>query len=121
VSQYTSLVAVDETPAAPGATGEPMQIAQPAEAPEGVDLRTAGGAALGVVQGNVAPATTTGSTAIDESPSPMAPGSREVYATETVSRRGGCAGCTVPRGASRAPYAAVAALALAMFARRRRR
>ena len=48
MSQYTSFVAVDDTPAEPSQRGAPLQIAQPSEAPAGVDLRAAGGTVNGL-------------------------------------------------------------------------
>ncbi len=44
VSDYTSFVAVDETP---GARGPTVRVVQPAEAPDGVNVRAAGGATFG--------------------------------------------------------------------------
>lgn len=43
VTRYTSLVAIDEAQPAPGAGRGPRTIAQPSEAPEGVNLAMAGG------------------------------------------------------------------------------
>ncbi len=134
VSQYTSFVAVDDTPPTPGATGSPLPVAQPSEAPEGVDLRAAGGVVNGLAMNRQlainAPAPPP---SVMTQPVSMSPGSGvEVVATsesygdspaepQTLSRRGGCAGCTVPDGASKnATPAALCMLALLALARRRR-
>ncbi len=144
MSQYTSLVAVDETPAEPDARGNPLQVSQPAEAPQGVDLRAAGGVvnlqqsitslhAMTRVPGAATSATVAGDGNHVDAPQPMAPpppaarpsgggDASRVYATEALSvRRGGCAGCAVPARSSHAPAAAFAALAALVLARRRRR
>lgn len=46
-SQYTSFVAEDATPAAPGQRSAPRRVSQPLDAPEGVNLQSAGGHAVG--------------------------------------------------------------------------
>src|SRR5205085_995255 len=56
VSQYTSLVAIDDAPDQARANGFPRLVNQPNEAPEGVDLRSAGG--------SYAPSTPAGSASV---------------------------------------------------------
>ncbi|MDB4993961.1 MAG: hypothetical protein JWM74_1393, partial [Myxococcaceae bacterium] len=81
VSQYTSLVAIDDAPDQRKTNGFPLLVNQPSESPEGVDLGSAGG------QYANAPAPPhemserlTSAGAVD---------------SEEVHRSGGCAGCTV--------------------------
>lgn len=63
LSRYTSLVAVDETPTGARPASAPVRVAQPADAPQGVNVGAAGGAmtstvsalpAAGAVQGGAA-------------------------------------------------------------------
>ena len=136
VSQYTSFVAVDDTPSDSAQNGNPLQISQPNEAPQGVDLRAAGGTTNGLVMGTT---TTTG--LAQNMPAPpsqpvitalpgsyagggeSAPASREVSATQVLAHRGGCAGCAVPtrsdEGRALAVFAVVAVIVGARVTRRR--
>lgn len=52
LSQYTAFVAVDD--AAPRRNGSPMRVDQPAEAPVGVNIQSAGGVTLASPSGNMA-------------------------------------------------------------------
>jgi Ca-activated chloride channel family protein len=111
VSQYTSLVAIDDAADQGRANGFPLLVTQPSESPEGVDLSSAGGQYANAP----APPTREESGRIAASP-PM--DSAEVH------RSGGCAGCTVGAQATATSdpgKALAAALAFFLVLGRRRR
>ncbi len=139
VSQYTAFVAVDDAPATQ--PGDPLQVAQPATAPQGVDLRAAGVTSLQESQFDFSDETVNGAltrptgaiTGVTVNqpapPPPSAPepasggeASPRVAQTETLAmrRHGGCVGCTVPTTAPRAPWA-LTGFAVVLWALRRRR
>ncbi len=132
VSQYTSFVAVDDTPAEPSQRGAPLQIAQPSEAPAGVDLRAAGGTVNGLAMGTTgfaqnmpaqpSPPVTTAMPGSYGGRADGAEESRAEYATEALAHRSGCAGCAVPaRSGERRALAAFAIVAMIVGARVTRR
>jgi Ca-activated chloride channel homolog len=112
VTQYTSFVAVDlrRTGSGPPA----LAIAQPSEAPAGVDLRSAGGVAVGPSLAADEPSVIRPAESAREDMLP-APAS----APPEMRRGGGCAGCTTA-GETRPDTAAMGAIVIAvvLFARR---
>ena len=98
VSQYTSLVAVDQSPGQASTQSFPMLVHQPTESPEGVNLDSAGGQVADL--GRVPPTSVQG---------------------ESVSKRGGCAGCNVGSPRDLGGDVAVFALALLFMIRRKKR
>jgi Ca-activated chloride channel family protein len=110
VSQYTSLVAVDDAPDQRRTNAFPLLVTQPSESPEGVDLASAGG------QYANAPA--------PPSEMDVRMSGTSVQESESVHRSGGCAGCTVGAHASAtsdAIKALGAALAFLLVLARRRK
>ena len=140
VSQYTSLVAIDDVAPEPGSgRGFPALVNQPNEAPAGVNLTTAGGV---YAQGRqmYAPAPPPPAQADEESDNDgdgipdsddvvqageSAGAPAELSAPPSEHRRGGCAGCTTAAAnddvASRTGAAIALALLLTFAIARRRR
>jgi Ca-activated chloride channel family protein len=130
VSQYTSLVAIDEAAPATPQNRFPQLVNQPSEVPEGVDVRSAGGQYAGVPTPPVSIDAPTGEV---HHPSPPPPEPRSAGGRgseiETADLRaapgrgGGCAGCTTASRTSgpTGPLAALGALALALALAARRR
>jgi Ca-activated chloride channel family protein len=112
VSQYTSLVAIDETPGE--SSGFPLLVRQPSEAPEGVDLASAGG--------QYATATPTPTAMEPPPPAPPASGSDNAYVMQERAPRG-CGGCAVGVRTTRAETAAalLALLGIALVLRSRQK
>lgn len=103
VTQYTSFVAVDSRVTGSGAPG--VAIAQPSEAPMGVDLQAAG--AYSVAAPGVAP-----------SPSPPSYSGEMMAEEVSIRRGGGCAGCATGGEPSRPATLGALAIAIALVARR---
>jgi hypothetical protein len=102
VSQYTSLVAIDDAPDQRRTNGFPLLVTQPAESPEGVDLASAGGQYA-------------------NAPAPQPGGERVLTAgsmqESEVHRGGGCAGCMVSaQTSSTSDVMKILGAALAFFA-----
>lgn len=103
LSKYTAFIATDSS-GPRGASGSPILVKQPNEAPQDVDLASAGGVVTH---------------AAGDSPAPRADSERYTLAVEPG--RGGCAGCTsAPSSRTRpALFATLALLGLVAFRRRR--
>jgi Ca-activated chloride channel family protein len=113
VTRFTSFVAIDS--ATPTGSSSPMLVKQPSEAPLGVDLAHAGGVAVPAAG---APSPEYG---VEESAAPAGVPARESTMVSAAPRRGGCASCTTApaRGGPHA-FGALALVAAALLARRRR-
>ena len=111
VSRYTSLVAVEDTPATTSAQGAPRTIAQPSEAPEGVNMQMAGGVV-----------TTSAEFDDAEIDGDLAEGRASLSAPMEASRAG-CASCAAApsRDVDLGAGLAIALFALAVLLRRRPR
>lgn len=119
VSRYTSLVAVDDTPPVQPARGGPRTIAQPSEAPEGVDMAMAGGETQATVSFE--------DEEVDgdlRAESGEMAAEREGLPAPMEASRGGCASCSAaPSRAAdlrAALGSALCLVALALLRRRRR-
>ncbi len=134
VTQYTSLIAVDESAPAPGASVPPRTVAQPSEAPEGVNMAMAGGQTTtqagqysfesDTVEGELLRPERgqgSGGDMADEEAAEM--DGRYALAAPARAERAGCASCrTAPsRAADHANGLAAAMFALAVLVRLRRR
>jgi len=114
VSQYTSLVAIDDMAPARPVNGFPMLVSQPSEAPEGVDVSSAGGQYARVdapLPGAPPPSPPTGG------------GHADAVALERAAPSSrGCGACHAGSGGGATPLAALGAgLAIAAAVARRRR
>jgi Ca-activated chloride channel homolog len=104
MSKYTAFIAADSS-GPKGANGAPRLVSQPSEAPEDVDLQSAGGV---VGYGGAPPAPPRGDYA-----------AHQVALAEAAPHRGGCAGCSsAPTSGTRPALGTLLALVLVVARRR---
>jgi Ca-activated chloride channel family protein len=121
VTQYTSLVAIDQTSGG-DANRFPMLVSQPAETPEGVNVHGAGGAFVDPNRGTLGRVEPLTSSVRESSDSLARIQTLPGMAPPASEKRGGCAGCAVVERDDDLPLGAGAiGIVLVIAAVRRRR